>query len=43
MYHHRITYRPEEERRKADTSARFNAICACLVFAIIGCLLAARG
>ena len=43
MYHHRYTYRPEAERRQADTENRFGFIFAVLVFGIIGCLLAWRG
>lgn len=43
MYHHRITYKPEAERKNSDIQARFEFICAVLVFAIIGCLLAWRG
>lgn len=41
MYHHRQTYKPTP----AETKGRiwFTAFCACLIFAIIGCLLAARG
>ena len=41
MYHHRITYKPQPEPTKGR--AFFEALCACLVFAFIGCLLAYRG
>lgn len=41
MYHHRITYKPQPEESKGK--AFFTAFCCCLIFAIIGCLLAWRG
>jgi hypothetical protein len=41
MYHHRITYKPQPEVKK--TQLWFEAALGCLVFAIIGCLLAWRG
>lgn len=41
MYHHRITCKPISEETKGRIW--FNAFCGCLVFAIIGCLLAWRG
>ena len=41
MYHHRITYKPTPEYTKGRYW--FDAFCAALVFAIIGCLLAWRG
>lgn len=41
MYHHRIVYKPEPEIKKGQVW--FEAILGCLVFAIIGCLLAWRG
>ena len=43
MYHHRITYKPESERKNQEIEARFMFILAVLVFGFIGCLLAWRG
>lgn len=43
MYHHRITYKPESERRNQETEDRLMFVLAVLVFAFIGCLLAWRG
>ena len=43
MYHHRITYKPEEEKEADRIRARFEFLLCVLLFAIVGCLLAWRG
>ena len=43
MYDHRITYKPETERKKKEIESRLMFVLGLLAFGFIGCLLAWRG
>ena len=43
MYHHRITYKPEQDKEEDRIRARFDFLLCVLLFAFVGCLLAWRG